>query len=94
MHPLGSGDEPYDPNRSAPHCLDSREAWSHGCPSAVVAALFATWLANGILLQEFGEALTGLWDRPVREHGIFFAIAGGFMILGLVAFVMRHMDSD
>ncbi len=60
----------------------------------VLGALFVTWLTTGILVQEFWEALTGLWDRPFREHGIFFAVAPGFMILALVVFVMRHTDSD
>ena len=60
----------------------------------VVGALFVTWLTTGILVQEFWEALIGLWNRPFWEHGIFFAVAPGFMILALVVFVMRHMDSD
>jgi len=59
----------------------------------VVGALLVTWLTTGILLQEFWEALTGLWKRPFREHGIFFAVAPGVMILALVVFVMRHRDS-
>jgi len=60
----------------------------------VAGALFVTWLTTGILLQEFWEAVTGLWNQPFSEHGVFFAAAPGFMILALVIFVMRHMDSD
>ena len=60
----------------------------------VAGALFVTWLTTGILLQESWEALTGLWNRPFLEHGIFFAVAPGAMILVLVIFVMRHSDSD
>ena len=60
----------------------------------VAGALLVTWLATGILLQEFWEAFTGLWQRPFWEHGIFFAVAPGAMILTLVVFAMRHRDSE